>query len=76
MSFTPSTPVLLPGGAAAPSATLKPGDKVEATNIKTGKTTPETVAAVEVHHDTNLYNLNVKTPHGTQVIHTTANHLS
>ena len=75
MSFTAATPVLLPGGKTAPIATLKPGDKVQATNTTTGKTSPETVAAVEVHHDTNLYNLNVKTPHGVQVIHTTANHL-
>ena len=75
MSFTAATPVLLPGGKTAPIATLKPGDKVQATNTATGKTSAETVAAVEVHHDTNLYDLNVKTPHGVQVIHTTANHL-
>jgi hypothetical protein len=75
MSFTAATPVLLPGGKTAPIATLKPGDKVQATSTKTGKTSQETVAAVEVHHDTNLYDLNVKTPHGVQVIHTTANHL-
>ena len=30
---------------------------------------------VGVHHDTNLYDLNVKTSHGTAVIHTTSNHL-
>jgi hypothetical protein len=75
MSFTAATQVLLPGGKTAPIASLKPGDKVEATNTATGKTSPETVAAVEVHHDTNLYDLNVKTPRGVQVIHTTANHL-
>jgi hypothetical protein len=77
MSFTAATPVLLPGGKTAPIATLKPGDKVLATSTSTStsKTSPETVAAVEVHHDTNLYNLNIKTPHGIQVIHTTANHL-
>jgi hypothetical protein len=28
-----------------------------------------------VHHDTNLYDLNVKTKTGTEVIHTTSNHL-
>ena len=55
MSFTAATPVLLPGGKTAPIATLKPGDKVQATNTTTGKTSPETVAAVEVHHGTNLY---------------------
>jgi hypothetical protein len=50
--------------------------KVIATNTNTGKTTPETVTAVEVNHDTNLYDLNVKTSHGIQVIHTTSNHRS
>jgi hypothetical protein len=39
-----------------------------------GKDQPETVAAVEVHRDTNLYNLTVKTGTGTEVIHTTASH--
>jgi len=74
-SFTPATPVLLANGNTAPIASLKPGDKVEATSTATGKTSPETVTAVEVHHDTNLYDLNIKTPHGVQVIHTTASHL-
>jgi len=74
-SFTASTGVLLASGAAVPISALKPGDKVLATNVKTGKTQPETVAAVLVHHDTDLYNLKVKTGHRTTVIHTTANHL-
>jgi hypothetical protein len=75
-SFTPTTKVLLASGAAVPIATLKVGDKVLATNTKTGKTQPEAVAAVLQHYDTNLYNLTVETAHGnTSVIHTTANHL-
>jgi RHS repeat-associated protein len=74
-SFAPATLVLLEGGKTVPIASLKPGDKVLATNTKTGKTTPETVAAVEVNHDHDLYNLNVKTPRGTEVIHTTSGHL-
>jgi hypothetical protein len=74
-SFTADTQVLLASGKTAPISSLKPGDKVQAHDTATGKNQPETVAAVEVHHDTNLYDLNVKTPHGVQVIHTTANHL-
>ena len=46
-----------------------------ATSTKTGKTQPETVTAVLVHHDTDLYNLTIKTSHGTSVIHTTCSHL-
>jgi hypothetical protein len=30
---------------------------------------------VGIHHNTDLYNLSVKTGHGTEVIHTTSNHL-
>jgi hypothetical protein len=74
-SFTAATQVLLPGGRTAPIASLKPGDKVIATSTKTGKTRPETVVAVEVNHDTDLYDLRVKTSSGVQVIHTTSNHL-
>jgi RHS repeat-associated protein len=74
-SFTANTQVLLPGGKTAPIASLKPGDKVQATSTATGKTQPETVTAVLVHHDTNLYNLTVKAGGHTEVVHTTANHL-
>ena len=66
---------MLPGGKTAPISTLQPGDKVTARDTATGKDQTETVTAVEVNHDTDLYNLRVKTPHGTQVIHTTASHL-
>ena len=74
-SFTPGTKVLLASGAAVPIASLKVGDKVLATNVRTGKTQAEPVAAVLVHHDTNRYDLRVKTARGTSVIHTTSNHL-
>ena len=74
-SFTPGTKVLLASGAAVPIADLKPGGKVLATNTKTGKTSAETIAAVLVHHDTDLYDLTVKSHGQTQVIHTTANHI-
>jgi hypothetical protein len=75
MSFTPGTKVFLGSGLAVPIASLKPGDKVLATNVKTGKTSAEPVTAVLVHHDTNRYNLRVKTAQGTTVIDTTRTHL-
>jgi Pretoxin HINT domain len=67
--------VLLASGAAIPISQLRPGDKVEATNVKTGKTSAEPVTAVLLHHDTDLYDLTVKTSSGTSVIDTTRNHL-
>jgi RHS repeat-associated protein len=73
-SFTPDTQVLLASGKAVPIASLRPGDVVLATNTKTGKTSPEKVSAVEVNHDTDLYDLTVKASGGTEVIHTTASH--
>jgi hypothetical protein len=51
--------VLLASGAAIPISQLKPGDTVLATNTRTGKTEPETVAAVQVNHDTDLYDLKI-----------------
>ncbi len=74
-SFTAGTLVLLASGKAVPISQLKAGDKVLAADTKTGKDQPETVTAVLVHHDTDLYNLTVKTSTGTEVIHTTSNHL-
>ena len=74
-SFTAGTLVLLASGKAIPISQLKVGDKVLAADTKTGKDQPETVTAVLVHHDTDLYNLTVKTSTGTEVIHTTSNHL-
>jgi RHS repeat-associated protein len=74
-SFTAGTRVLLASGAAIPISQLKPGDKVLATNTKTGKTSAEPVAAVMVHHDSDLYDLTVRTARGTAVIDTTTSHL-
>ena len=75
MSFTPSTDVLLASGLAVPIASLRPGEKVFATNVRTGKSAAEPVAAVLTHYDANRYDLIVRTAHGTAVIHTTRNHL-
>jgi len=74
-SFTAATRVLLASGAAVPIAALHRGEKVLATSTRTGKTRAEAVAAVLVHHDTNRYNLTIRTAHGTAVIHTTRTHL-
>jgi RHS repeat-associated protein len=75
MSFSVNTNVLLASGAAIPISKVKVGDRVLATNVKTGKTQAEPVAAVLVHHDTDLYDLTVRTAHGTSVIETTSSHL-
>ncbi len=75
LSFSADTQVLLADGKAVPISSLKPGDKILATNTSTGKTSPEAVAEVEINHDHDLYNLKLKTPDGIQVIHTTSNHL-
>ncbi|SRR5258708_11528976 len=73
-SFTAGTKVLLASDKAVPISQLKPGDKVLATNTRTGKTQTETVSAVMVNHATDLYDLQVMTAHGTAVIDTTRNH--
>ena len=73
-SFSPGTKVLLASGAAIPINQLKAGDKVLATNVKTGKTRAETVKAVIVEHDTDLYDLTVRVGGKTAVIQTTAHH--
>jgi hypothetical protein len=65
----------LPSGAAVPIASLKPGDKVLATNTKTGKTQAVPLSQVLVHHDTDLYNLTVSAAGRATVVHTTSGHL-
>jgi hypothetical protein len=65
---------LTASGKAVPIASLKVGDKVQAFDTATGKKTVETVDAVLVNHDTDLYDLTVHTPHGQYTIHTTSNH--
>ena len=75
MSFTAGTKVLLANGKKTPIGSLKPGDKVIATNTKTGKTSAEPVGVVLVHHDSDLYDLEVRSGHTTAVIDTTSSHL-
>ena len=74
-SFAANTKVLLASGAAVAISQLQPGEKVLATNTKTGKTQAETATAVLVHHDTDLYDLKIKDGSHTAIIHTTSNHL-
>jgi hypothetical protein len=67
--------VLLASGAAIPISQLKVGDMVVATSTKTGKTQPEAVTAVLVHHDADLYDLKIRAGTRTAIIDTTSNHL-
>jgi RHS repeat-associated protein len=74
LSFTATTKILLASGKSKPLSQLKPGDKVLATSTQTGRTRAETVGAVLVNHDTDLYDLKIKAGNKTAVIHTTTNH--
>jgi RHS repeat-associated protein len=73
-SFTAATKVLLANGKAVPISSLKPGEKVLATNTRTGQTRAETITAVLVHHDADLYDLTIKANGRTAVIDTTTSH--
>ena len=75
MSFTASTPVLLADGSSMAISQLKVADQVLATNTATGKTQAETVTAVMVHKDTDLYDLTVQSGGVTSVVQTTSSHL-
>jgi Pretoxin HINT domain len=74
-SFTAGTRILLADGKSKPISQLKPGDRVLATNVQTGETQTESVAAILLNRDTDLYDLKIKTAHGTAVVHTTSSHL-
>ena len=74
-SFSGNTGVLLADGKTVPISTLKPGDIVLGVDLKTGRTEEETVVAVLVHHDTDLYDLRVKIGSQVAIIHTTSSHL-
>jgi YD repeat-containing protein len=72
-TLPPYTP---PGGSPITAIdTMAYDGDVLATNTKTGKTRAEKVTAVLLHHDTNRYDLTVKTSHGSAVIETTTTHL-
>jgi hypothetical protein len=74
-SFAARTLVLLAGGKAEPVSKLKVGQRVLAMNPRTGRDQAETVTAVLVHHDTDLYDLKIRAGCRTSVISTTSSHL-
>jgi hypothetical protein len=74
-SFTAATKVRLANGKSIAISKLKPGEKVLATNTRTGKTQAEPITAILIHHDTNLYDLRIRVGRHVAVIHTTTSHL-
>ncbi|MGH3418121.1 MAG: RHS repeat-associated core domain-containing protein, partial [Streptosporangiaceae bacterium] len=74
-SLTAGTKVLLASGQAVAISTLHKGQKVLATDTRTGKDKAETVVAVLVRHDHDLYDLTVRAGGRTAVIDTTRKHL-
>jgi RHS repeat-associated protein len=74
-SFSAQTRVVLASGKNVRISTLSPGSKVIAWNTLTHRNEVETVTAVLVRYDTNLYDLKLKVGEQTAVIHTTSNHL-
>jgi RHS repeat-associated protein len=75
-SFSPDTQVLLDHGKTKPIAKIKPGDKVEAADPKTGKHTgPRTVTATWINHDTDLTDVTIQgTDNKPHTLHTTSKH--
>jgi RHS repeat-associated protein len=74
-SFAADTKVLLADGKAVPISTLKSGAIVLGVDTQTGRTEEETVVAVLVHQDNDLYDLRVRTGNRITVINTTRSHL-
>ncbi|WP_159046453.1 RHS repeat-associated core domain-containing protein [Streptomyces sp. MMG1121] len=75
-SFSPDTRVLLEHGKTKKIGKVKPGDKVEAADPKTGKRQgPRTVQHVWINHDHDLIDLTIRTKDGhTATLRSTANH--
>ncbi|MDX3771551.1 MULTISPECIES: polymorphic toxin-type HINT domain-containing protein [unclassified Streptomyces] len=74
-SFTPDTRVLLKGGKAKPIGKVKPGEKVEAANPRTGKHVgARGVTARLVHRDADLIDLTIRRNGRNVTLHTTARH--
>lgn len=74
-SFTPDTNVVMADGSTKPLDQVKIGDKVEATDPASGKTSAERVTQVWVNHDADLMDVIVKTSGKTSTIHATQKHL-
>lgn len=75
-SFTPSTRVLMKDGRTKQIGKIKPGDKVEAADPKTGRHKgPRTVTAQGSHRDTDLVDLRIRDKQGrTVTVPTTFKH--
>jgi hypothetical protein len=74
LSFTADTAVVTASGEQVPISSLKQGMKIEAHNTATGKNETQTVEAVYLNHDTDLYDLAITSTNGAAVSHTTSNH--
>jgi hypothetical protein len=75
MSFTARTRVVLADGATVPISRLRVGDKVLAADTSAGQISAQTVLAVMVHRDSDLYDLKVASRGVIATIHTTSSHL-
>ncbi|WP_432976604.1 polymorphic toxin-type HINT domain-containing protein [Dactylosporangium sp. CA-233914] len=74
-AYGPYRPVKMADGSQEPIKDVKVGDTVQATDPRTGKTSPRTVLAVKVNRDNALTDLTVKAPNGTvAAIRTSQNH--
>ncbi len=73
-SFTRDTKVLMADGSTKALDSVKVGDKVEATDASTGKTSPQRVTRVWVNEDTDLMDVAVSFGTKTATIHTTQHH--
>jgi RHS repeat-associated protein len=73
-SFSAATTVLMADGSTKPISTLKVGDKVRTVDTKTGRARVQTVTAVLVHLDHDLYDLTVRDGGKVEVVHSTASH--
>ncbi|MFE7854099.1 polymorphic toxin-type HINT domain-containing protein [Streptomyces sp. NPDC057403] len=75
-SFDPHTPVLMADRKTKPIAKIKPGDRVESADPKSGKHRgPRKVTARLVHHDNDLVDVTIRGTDGHDVtLHTTSRH--
>lgn len=74
-SFTPDTTVVMADGSTKPLDQVKVGDKVEATDTATGKTSAQTVTTVWVNHDSDLMDVTIEAGGKTSVIQATQHYL-
>ncbi|WP_433089088.1 polymorphic toxin-type HINT domain-containing protein [Dactylosporangium sp. CA-052675] len=74
-SFTPNTKIQMADGSQKAIKSVKVGDKVQATDPRTGESSSRAVLAVKVNHDKALTDVTVKTPGGAvATVETSQNH--